>query len=160
MSRTSDNYGAPQGGGITYDIAVRAEGQSTTTNYDNLNYSTVSSVQYGTFLNGTENASIANGDIDNATNICSFEFDTEGIYQVEFSCYADGASGGFSWVQLTRSGQSSHEDIMCYQGIYASYNRKTGTAIRKFYPGDKVKFFNRNSTPSPKFSKIVIAKLG
>lgn len=164
MSRTSNNYGAPQGGGgasgSSYDVSVLATGQSTTSGYSSLSYSSVSTVQHGTFANGTIDTDNTNYSTA-ATGVSRFTFDTEGIYVVEFVSYGGNAAGGFQFVDLHRNGSTSVDEVICYQGIYANYNRKLGTVIRKFEVGDALTFFTgQNSSDHPTVSRILIAKIG
>ena len=159
MSRTSNNYGVPQGGGggVSYDVSVLATGQSTTTSaYGNLSYSNVSTVQHGTFENGTVNASQTGGvHSQNATGICSFTFNTSGIYVVEFASYSNSNVGGFQFVDVHRNGSTIRDEVICYVGIYAHFNRKLGTAIRQFNSGDKLTFFTRSSSDEMSGKSVV-----
>ena len=51
--------------------------------------------------------------------------------------------------------------MICYVGIYASFNRKSATAIREFNSGDALTFFTRASNDeSDKVGRILIAKIG
>lgn len=163
MSRTSNNYGAPQGGGgasgASYDVSVFATGQSTTDgNYGNLSYSNVSTVQHGTFENGTVNTTSDYS--TTATGVTRFTFDTAGVYVVEFVTYAQSASNGFQFVDLFRNGSTSRDEVLCYLGVYSNFNRKTGTAVRKFEVGDELTFFTRGSSNSNEVSRLLIAKIG
>lgn len=161
MSRTSENYGAPQGGGggVSYDVSVLATGQSTTSSYSNLSYSNVSTVQHGTFENGTVNTSNTNYSTT-ATGVTRFTFDTAGTYVVEFVSYSQSSSGGFQFVDVVRNGSTSRDEVICYQAAYASYTRKLGVVIRKFEVGDELTFFTSTSSNQDKISRLLIAKIG
>lgn len=151
------------GGGITFDVAVRAEGQSTTSGYSNLSYSNVSATQYGTFTQGVATTSTGNGGNDPAdsTSTVQWEFDTDGIYYIEFVSYGQNSSGGFQFASVHRGGASNvHEELICWVGIYANYNRKTAAVIRKFESGDVLKFFTYLSSDQLKVSRILISKVG
>lgn len=152
------------GGGITFDVAVRAEGQSTTSSsYSNLSYSNVSATQYGTFTQGINTLATGSGGPDPATasNTVQWEFDTDGIYYIEFVSYGQTTSGGFQFASVHKGGASNvHEETLCWVGIYANYNRKTATAIRKFESGDVLKFFTNLSNGYDKVSRILISKVG
>lgn len=152
--------GGGGGGGMTYDVSVLATGQSTTSSYSNLSYSDVSNVQHGTFENGTVNTTTPQNTTA-ATGTSRFTFDTEGIYAVEFNTYGSNGSSGFAFVDVTRNGSTERDEIICYIGIYASFNRKSTTAIRKFQPGDSLTFFiSGASTDHAALSRILIAKIG
>lgn len=147
------------GGGASYDVSVLATGQSTTSSYNNLSYSDVSSVQHGTFENGTVNTSNTNYSTT-ATGVTRFTFDTAGTYVVEFVSYGQSAGGGFQFIDVVRNGSTSRDEVICYQGIYANYNRKLGSVIRKFEVGDELTFFTASSSNSNKVSRLLIAKIG
>lgn len=162
MSRISNNYGAPQGGGsggASYEVSVLAQDQSTTnTSYGNLSYGNVSTVQHGTFENGTVNTT---SDYSTAaTGVSRFTFNTAGTYVVEFVTYAQNAGNGFQFADVVRNGSTGRDEVICYLGVYSNFNRKTGTAIRKFEVGDAITFFTRGSSNSPKVSRLLIAKIG
>lgn len=161
LSSIAASTGAASGGGVSYDVSVLATGQSTTSSYNGLSYSSVSTVQHGTFTNGTAVVSNNAGEYSASSNgTCQFVFDTEGVYVVEFNSYAQSTSGGFAFIDLTRNGSSSVDEQLSFLGIYASYNRKSTTNIRKFESGDKLTFFTASSTNSPNLSRILIAKIG
>ena len=150
------------GGGISYDLAVEATGQSTTTTigstyYNDLSYSTVSAVQYGTFTQGV-NVTAPNYPAT-ATNTVQFEFDTAGIYHVEL-CYYD-QNGAFGYITLTPSGQTSSTETFCYNGNNGSYVYGSSTTIRQFNVGDKLHLFiNTGSINLNNFSRFKIVKIG
>lgn len=150
------------GGGISYDLAVEATGQSTTTTigstyYNDLSYSTVSAVQYGTFTQGV-NVTAPNYPAT-ATNTVQFEFDTAGIYHVEL-CYYD-QNGAFGYITLTPSGQTSSTETFCYNGNNGSYVYGSSTTIRQFNVGDKLHvFINTGSINLNNFSRFKIVKIG
>jgi len=159
MSTITASTGA-SGGGVSYDVSVLATGQSTTSGYGSLSYSNVSTVQHGTFANGTIDTDSTNYS-SAATGVSRFTFDTEGIYVVEFVSYGANAAGGFQFVDLHRNGSTSVDEVICYQGIYASYNRKYVSVIRKFEDGDALTFFTgQNSSDHTNLSRILIAKIG
>jgi len=149
------------GGGISYDVSVLATGQSTTSSYNGLSYSSVSTVQHGTFTNGTAVVSSSNNEYSASSNgTCQFVFDTAGIYVIEFNSYASSNGGGFAWIDLTRNGSSGVDEQLSFLGIYSNYNRKSTTCVRKLEVGDKLTFFTASSTPSANLSRILIAKIG
>ena len=151
--------GGGGGGGTTYDVSVHATGQSLTSGYSSLSYTNVSNVQHGSFDNGTITTTSPDYSAA-ATGVSRFTFDTEGIYMIEFCSYAGSQSNGFQFVDIVRNGSTSRDESICYVGIYANYNRKTGTAIRKFYPGDTLTFFTKTSGNQEGLSRILIAKIG
>ena len=157
---TASTGAAAGGGGASYDVSVLATGQSTTSGYNSLSYSSVSTVQHGTFANGTINTDSTNYSTA-ATGVSRFTFDTEGTYVVEFVSYGQTSSGGFQFVDVHRNGSTAKDEVICYQGIYANYNRKAVSVIRKFEVGDALTFFTgQNSSDSDKVSRILIAKIG
>lgn len=164
LSEITASTGAVSGGGgITFDVAVRAEEQSTTSGYSNLSYSNVSATQYGTFTQGINTLITDDGGPDPATasNTVQWEFDTDGIYYIEFVSFAQYNSGGFQFASVHKGGASNvHEELICWVGIYANYNRKTAAVIRKFEAGDVIKFFTYLSSDYGKTSRILISKVG
>tara|TARA_B100001094_G_C18194516_1_gene809658 strand:+ start:5453 stop:5980 length:528 start_codon:yes stop_codon:yes gene_type:complete len=149
------------GGGISYDVSVLATGQSSTSSYNGLSYSNVSTVQHGTFTNGTAVVSSSNNEYSASSNgTCQFVFDTAGIYVIEFNSYASSSGGGFQFIDLTRNGSSGVDEQVSFLGIYSNYNRKSTSSIRKFEVGDKLTFFTASSIPSANLSRILIAKIG
>lgn len=147
------------GGGTSYDVSVLATDHGTTNGYSNLSWTNVSTVQHGTFYNGTATSATPRNST-NATNVSRFTFDTAGIYFVEFVTYGQNSVNGFQLVDVVRNGSTEKDEVICYQGIYASYNRKTGTAIRQFNPGDELTFFSNGPNNQSKLSRILIAKIG
>jgi hypothetical protein len=151
--------GGGGGGGITYDVSVLATDHSSTSGYSNLSWSNVSTVQYGTFENGTATSATPRNSAS-ATNVSRFTFDTAGIYVVEFVTYGQNAINGFAFIDVVRNGSTEVDEILGYQGIYASYNRKTCLGVRQFNPGDELTFFSNGPTSQGKLSRILIAKIG
>ena len=158
ISEITASTGA-SGGGTTYEVSVLATGQSTGNGYSNLSYSDVSTVQHGTFDNGTVNTSTPRNSVS-ATDVSRFTFDTAGVYVVEFVTYGQNSINGFQYVDLVRNGSTERDEMLCYQGIYAPYNRKYATAIRQFNPGDELTFFANGTNDHIKLSRILIAKIG
>ena len=72
--------------------------------YGNLSYSNVSTVQHGTFENGTVNT--ASDYSTTATGVTRFTFDTAGVYVVEFVSYAQSAMQWFSICRFFRNGST------------------------------------------------------
>ena len=160
-SITASTGAASGGGGISYDVSVLATGQSTTTSYNGLSYSSVSTVKHGAFTNGTAVVSSSNNEYSASSNgTCQFIFDTAGIYMVEFNSYSSSNGGGFQFIDVTRNGSSSVDEQIAFLGIYSSFNRKSTTTIRQFESGDKLTFFTASSTPAAKVSRILIVKIG
>ena len=159
ISEITASTGASVGGGVSYDVSVFAQGQSTGSGYNNLSYSDVSTVQHGTFDNGTVTTTTPRNSTA-ATNVSRFTFDTAGVYVVEFVTYGQNSINGFQLVDLVRNGSTERDEVICYLGIYASYNRKTGVAIRQFNVGDELTFFANGTSNQDKISRILIAKIG
>jgi hypothetical protein len=147
------------GGGTTYEVSVLATEHGTTNGYSNLSWSNVSTVQHGTFENGTATSATPRN-AANATNVSRFTFDTAGIYVVEFITYGQNPVNGFQFIDLVRNGSTERDEVLAYVGTYASYNRKPSVVIRQFNPGDELTFFSNGPTNSSKLSRILIAKIG
>ncbi len=160
MSRTSNNYGAPQGGGgsVTLTEVLLATDQSTTNGYDNLSYGTVvSDASVGTFTQGVSTTSGV--DWTGVSSTCTYEFLEAGIYSIEFNTYAAGYHN-FAAMTLHPNGQAAPSERINYFGVYAQFSRKPQYVLRNFAVGDVIKFFNgSNSSDEPGFSRIKISKL-
>ena len=166
LSQVSVSTGAVSGGGggggTTFDVAVRAEGQSTTNGYSYLSYSNVSATQYGTFTQGINTVATGSGGTSStaATSTVKWEFDTDGVYYVEFNTYGVNSNDGFQFAEIHRGGITNvWDERIMFVGNQTAHNRKPSSVLRKFESGDVITFFAYRSAPDSA-SRILIAKVG
>ena len=152
LSEVTVSTGASGGGGFSTNLVLEATGISSTTNWDGLSYSNVTT-NAGIFTQGITTSTVTGDDAGSSSTV-QYEIAEDGVYAIEFCSYS--SSSGYQMISLHPGGGVSTESF-CRLG---ADRYRSAFAIKELSAGDVLKFYVFYGLPIGNFPKIKITKLG